>query len=98
MTFLSGPRRDTYKNHNLRCLLVVKGKFPVIALCALLALVTVVRFARRGGRPHAAATNRHLVVAPDGTIVTPPNDYVTFFAEAPKPNTATSPTNTLPTK
>jgi hypothetical protein len=77
---------------------LVKEKFPLIVLCVVVVLVAVVTLATRSLKRQAAPTKSQLVVAPDGTIVSPPNDRVTFVAELPKTTTNTAPTNASPTK
>ena len=88
------PKKVHTENGTCGVYFVMKRKFTAIGLCTLLALVVCFAFGSRSSRRRAAqATKSQLVVAPDGTISVPPNDYVTFVAEMPKPITNASPTN-----
>jgi len=54
---------------------VMKRKFKIIGICAMLALVAAFEFLSRDGRRRAIqATKSQLVIAPDGTIKVPQND------------------------
>jgi hypothetical protein len=77
----------------------MKRKFTIIGLCGLLALVASFAFLSRDGwRPATKATKSQLVIAPDGTIAVPQNDYITMLAEVPKPTTNASPATMPPRK
>jgi hypothetical protein len=77
----------------------MKRRFTIIGLCGLLALVASFAFLSRDGwRRATKATKSQLVIAPDGTIAVPQNDYVTWFAEVPKPTTNAPPATMPPRK